>query len=154
MKNNELNQISFYLAKDGETFDTVINKERLRGESDKFKIREFQVESREIKFFCFLSDTSKSDNPNWLDFINEELTENEQLNFRTTSIRPNGLLLIDSKSKILAATFGASGASLLNKSVFTTDFGIITAMNMCGNNEVRQAKSRTHALTTQNIARN
>jgi len=45
------------------------------------------------------------------------------------------------------------GAALLKKFQFLDDFGIKTAMNMCGNTELRQTKSSTHAITSQNIDR-
>ncbi|MCL4707816.1 TIGR04141 family sporadically distributed protein [bacterium] len=150
----ELGQISFYLAKEGNDFDSVIKEDSLQPESENFKIREFNVDNASLKFFCMQKAISKSENPPWLDFINERLDGSEnKIHFDTFSKRPSGILLIKIDERILVATFGASGSGFLDKTKFLSDFGIKTAMNMCGNEELRQTKSRTHALTTQNIDR-
>lgn len=151
---SELGQISFYLAKEGNDFDSVIKEDNLCPESDSFKIREFEVDDTPVKFFCEQTTTVKHDNPPWLDFINEKIVDGEdKVHFDTYSKRPSGLLLININDRILAATFGVRGGVLLEKGNFLPDFGIKTAMNMCGNKELRQTKSSTHALTTQNIDR-
>jgi uncharacterized protein (TIGR04141 family) len=109
---SELGQISFYLAKVGSDFNGVIKEEKLPPESDKFKIREFEVDGTAVKFFCEQKTTKKSDNPPWLDFINEKIAnEDEKVNFDTISKRPSGLLLININDRILAATFGVRGKS-------------------------------------------
>lgn len=149
----ELAQISFYLARAGCTFESVIKAANLPKEGENFKVRSLHLDEAEVKFFCIQSKTSKA-NPPWLDFINEKIEpEEERINFNTLSIRPSGLLLIKINDRIFSATFGMKGASLLDKSKFISDFGIKTAMNMCGNTVLRQTKSRTHAINTQNIDR-
>jgi len=150
----ELGQISFYLAKEGNDFDSVIKEDSLLPESDSFKIREFEFNNASLKFFCIQKTVSKQENPPWLDFINEKLDGREnRIHFDTFSKRPSGLLLIKIGERILAATFGVGGSGFLDKAKFLSDFGIKTAMNMCGNEKLRQTKSSTHALTTQNIDR-
>ena len=149
----ELAQISFYLAKPGSTFSSMNDPAADLTETANFKIRTFKVDGAEIKFFCFQS-PKKKPNPPWLDFINEKiLPVKDRVHFDTFSKRPSGLLLIKINSRVLAAVLGVSGATLLNKKILVRDFGIKTAMNMCGNTELRQTRSRTHAITTQNIDR-
>jgi len=151
---SELGQISFYLAKEGNSFNSVIKEDNLQLEDDNFKIREFEIDGTPIKFFCRQTTTSKPENPPWLDFVNDKLVGGEnKIHFDTFSRRPSGLLLIDIDGRVLAATFGVRGGALLEKANFLHDFGIKTAMNMCGNKELRQTKSSTHAITTQNIDR-
>ncbi|MDH5691715.1 MAG: TIGR04141 family sporadically distributed protein [Gammaproteobacteria bacterium] len=151
---SELGQISFYLAKEGNDFDSIIKEDNLRPESDNFKIREFEVDGIPAKFFCEQTTTNKPENPHWLDFINEKIVDGEdKVHFETYSKRPSGLLLININSRIFAASFGVRGGVLLEKGRLLPDFGIKTAMNMCGNKELRQTKSSTHSLTTQNIDR-
>jgi uncharacterized protein (TIGR04141 family) len=151
---SELGQISFYLAKDGNDFESVIRKDKIQPENENFKIREFEVDKISIKFFCIQSATSKPENPPWLDFVNHRLGDDqEKIHFETYSKRPSGLLLIEIDNRILAASFGTKGGGLLEMINFLPDFGIKTAMNMCGNKELRQTKSSTHSITTQNIDR-
>lgn len=151
---SELGQISIYLAKDGNSFDDVIEKSKLPNESDSFKVREFEVNGNPVRFYCRHTVTSKSDNPPWIAFVNEKLIEEDQkINFDSYSKRPSGLLLIRLEGRVLAATFGIGSGGLLRKNQFFDDFGIKAAMNMCGNKELRQTKSSTHSITTQNIDR-
>lgn len=151
---SELGQISFYLSKEGNTFTSVVFDEKLQEDSETFKTREFEVSETPVKFFCIQSTTVKSENPPWLDFVNEQVgADANKINFETFNKRPSGLLLISLNNRILAATFGIKGSSLLDKSKFLSDFGIKTAMNMCGNKEVRQTKTNTHSFTTQQINR-
>jgi uncharacterized protein (TIGR04141 family) len=149
----ELGKISIFLAKNGMTFEDVIDERKVSNESDSFKIREFEVENCPVKFFCKQQVIEKHKNPPWLDFLNEQLDFDKKVNFKTNSSRPSGLLLINIESKILAASFGMSGKSFLKKHTFLDDFGIKTAMNMCGNTEIKQTKSSTHSTTIQNIDR-
>jgi uncharacterized protein (TIGR04141 family) len=151
---SELGKISIYLAKDGKSFDDVIDNSKLPNESDSFKIREFEVNSCPVMFYCRHAVTAKPDNPLWLEFVNEKLiTEDQKIHFDSYSKRPSGLLLINIENRTLAATFGIGASSLLRKHQFLDDFGIKAAMNMCGNKELRQTKSSTHSITTQNIDR-
>lgn len=149
----ELGQISLYLAKAGKSFDSVVQSQNIREEGNNFKIRDIQFEDYEIRFYYFQTESPKS-SPPWLEFVNERLgISDERITFSTLSRRPNGLLLILLEGRIFAATFGVSGKILLDTTQIVSDFGIKTAMNMCGNKELRQAKTRTHALTTQQIDR-
>jgi uncharacterized protein (TIGR04141 family) len=151
---SELGKISIYLAKEGKTFADVIDEAKLPNESDHFKIRDFEVDGYPVRFFCKHATTVKPENPPWLDFVNNKLNEDGQkIYFDSYSKRPSGLLLINIEARILAASFGIGGGTLLKKFQFLDDFGIKAAMNMCGNKELRQTKSSTHAITTQNIDR-
>ena len=150
---DQIGQISFYLAKEGNDFDSIIDKEKLEPESDNFKTRSFEIDSAQVVFICFQKFSRKSKNAPWIDFVNEQLEESERIDFPTKSVWSNGVLLIRIEESILAATFGQSGASLIDKTKFHYDFGIRTAMNMCGNEELRQTKSSTHSIRTQNIDR-
>lgn len=145
----ELGMISFYLAKRGITFETAL---RAFSTTTTYEIRDFEVDGVKAKFIYFRSDKPKS-NPPWLNFVNEHMDDEKKIRFSTRSQRPNGLLLLEVKDRVLAATFGHSSPGLLNRLNFHHDFGIITAMNMCGNQELRQFKTRTHAITTQHIDR-
>ena len=144
----ELGTISFYLAKPNTDFEAAI-----RGHSGlkEYQHRKFKVQNAEVQFYFFASE-KKVSNPPWLEFANEQLSDN-RIVFSGKSKRANGLLLIKLKAGLLAASCGVGGAKLLNKSVFLPDFGIKTAMNMCGNQELRQTKSSTHSMNTQQIDR-
>lgn len=149
----ELGKISIYLAKEGMSFDEVIDETKVSKETDLFKIRELEVDGCFIKFFCKQNIVEMPKNPPWLNFLNEKLEDQEKINFKSHSNRPSGVLLISIERKLLAAAFGIGGKSFLKRHKFLDDFGIKTAMNMCGNTEIRQTKSSTHAVTTQNIDR-
>ncbi len=151
---NELGKISIYLAKEGASFDDVIDESKISIETENFKIREFEVNGHSAKFFCKQTTIEKKKNPPWLNFVNEKLESDEnKINFYPSSKRCNGLLLIEINKRILAASFGIAGSAALKKIQFLDDFGIKTAMNMCGNKVLRQTKSSTHTITTQNIDR-
>ena len=149
----EIGHISLYLAKEGTSFDSIVKAQNVREEGEDFKIRNIQFDDCEIRFYYFQTKTPKS-TPPWLEFVNTRISSNnERITFSTLSQRPNGLLLILIKGRIFAATFGMSGKTLLDTTQIISDFGIKTAMNMCGNKELRQTKTRTHTLTTQQIDR-
>lgn len=151
---NGLGKISIYLAKEGKSFDDVIDKSKLPIGNNNLKIREFEVNSIPVMFYCRHTVTASQHNPPWIEFVNEQLNiENQKIHFSSYSERPNGLLLINIKNRTLVATFGIGASSLLLKNQFLNDFGIKAAMNMCGNKELRQTKSSTHSITTQNIDR-
>ncbi|ELB2136851.1 DUF6119 family protein [Vibrio parahaemolyticus] len=147
----ELGQVSFYLAKPKNTMDSVLDFEKILPVSDNFQIRDFKVQDVDIRFYCMLSESS-SGNPPWLDFINQKL-DGKTIQYPSYSKRPSGLLLFKIGTDILAAAFGSKGTSLLERKKFLPDFGIKTAMNMCGNTELRQTKSSTHTATTKSIDR-
>lgn len=147
---SELGKISIYLAKAGKAFDDVVDNKKIPAEHDEFKIRDFDVDGHAVRFFCKQAKTVNPENPPWLDFVNEKLDGNEnKIHFDSYTKRPSGLLLVSIQNRVLAASFGTGGGSLLKKFQFHDDFGIKTAMNMCGNTELRQTKSSTHAFTTK-----
>ena len=150
---SELGAIGFYLAKEGKTFNEVIRQGVRKDDSQYFKTRDFTIDTISMRFICEQKNYRIRENPPWLDFVNQQLEEDAQVHFETHNKRPSGLLLIDIDSRVLAATFGMRGRALMDKSHFLTDFGIKAAMNLCGNQELRQTKSRTHAITTQHIDR-
>ena len=150
---NELGQISFYLAKAGSTFDAVLDSKKIPPVSDSFQIRNFNVDGVEARFLCELVSSSKS-NPPWIEFINDQLSEDaDKINYEIFSKRPSGLLLLMIENRVFAAAFGTRGASYIKKSEMLHDFGIKTAMNMCGNEDLRQTKSSVRSFATQNISR-
>ena len=149
----EIGQISFFLAKESNDLDSVLKKENMKSDGPNFKIRHFTFDDVQVVFICIQKITSKDENPPWIDFVNQQLEDDKNILFKTKSSRPSGVLLLKIENRILAACFGVSGGSLIDKSKFLKDFGIKAAMNMCGNEELRQTKSSTHAITTQNIDR-
>ncbi|MCS6102253.1 DUF6119 family protein [Shewanella baltica] len=150
----ELGKITLYLSKSGKSFQDVVDKQKIREQdSTNFKVRSFQVDGIDCKFYCQQVINNASTVPPWLDFVNENLDDNDSLDFKPKSERPSGLLLINKNNRIFAASFGTRGGSWLNKKSIEPDFGIIVAMNLCGNSDVRQAKSSIHSYTTQVIDR-
>jgi uncharacterized protein (TIGR04141 family) len=55
--------------------------------------------------------------------------------------------------EVFAATFGRSAASYLDEGALEPDFGIKTAMNLCGNEELRQTRSQSNTVTPTQIDR-
>ena len=150
----EIGKISLYMAKDGNDFLSVLDEKKIPKEGDNFKIREFSVGEAKVKFLCKQTFSESAENPPWLNFVNSKIGhQDKKIFFPTSSLRPSGILLINIKDKILAATFGMNCTGWLKKSKFRFDFGIKVAMNMCGNKEIRQTKSSTHSATTKNIDR-
>ncbi|KZL04051.1 MULTISPECIES: DUF6119 family protein [unclassified Pseudovibrio] len=148
----EIAQISFYLAKPDQTLDTVLSDEKDIYDRPDLKLFEFDVEDAAVQFFYFETITPKT-NPKWLDFINEKIKPDEQIVFEGTTRSPNGLLLISVNNHIFAATFGRSAVSYLDDEAFEADFGIKTAMNMCGNEEIRQTRSQSNTVIPTQIDR-
>lgn len=146
----DIAQISFYLAKEDATFDSVIDPEAGLGARQALVFHEFEVEGVACRFIYFETLTTKT-NPPWLDFVNEQLEAN--IAFRSPSRAANGLLLVRVDGRVLAAAFGRSASSHLERRALELDFGIKTAMNMCGNEEIRQTKSQSTAITTTHIDR-
>ncbi|GGZ01238.1 DUF6119 family protein [Shewanella fodinae] len=150
----ELGKITLYLSRSSKSFQDVVDHKKIRErDSVNFKVRSFQVEGVDCKFYCEQVINHASDAPPWLDFINENLSDGDLVDFKPKSERPSGLLLINKNNRIYAASFGTRGSSWLNKKAMEPDFGIIVAMNLCGNSDVRQAKSSIHSYTTQVIDR-
>lgn len=151
-KDQEISQVSFFLAKPENTFDTVLDAEAKLEERDKFSQLEIEVEVEDASCrFIYFETTSHKKNPKWLDFVNTRI-ENK-LSFSAVSKNPNGLLMVSVDDRVLLAAFGRSSASILDKKRLENDFGIRTAMNMCGNEEIRQTKSQSNSITTTQIDR-
>lgn len=146
---SELGQASLYLTKLDTTFDNIIKENSLpNGAID----HTFKHGIASIKFIYFKTSSTR-ENPTWLDFINENLPADARISFKDISQRANGIVLIEISQRIFVLTFGLSAFSAIEKSLLHHDFGIISAMNMCGNDEIRQTRSRTHSITTQYIDR-
>lgn len=151
-ENAELAQISFYLAKPDQTFDTVIDPEAVITAQVAYQAHDFEVGLAACRFLYF-EHVSKKSNPPWLDFANEQLSPEAPVNFSATSRSPNGLILIALDGRVLAAAFGRSASSCLIGRALEPDFGIRTAMNLCGNEEIRQTKSQSNTITPTQIDR-
>jgi uncharacterized protein (TIGR04141 family) len=150
--NVELAQISFYLAKDEQSFETVIDPEAALNKRRAYRAHDFEAGDAKCRFLYFEQVSGKS-NPPWLDFANEKLPAADQIKFVSRSESANGILLINLDGKIFAATFGRSAASCLLSKALEPDFGIKNAMNMCGNEEIRQTKSQSNTITPTHIDR-
>jgi uncharacterized protein (TIGR04141 family) len=98
-------------------------------------VHDFIVEDASCRFIYYETISNKL-NPPWLDFINNQLTEAGPIAFESVSESPNGILFIAIGERIFAAIFGRSASSCLAKKALENDFGIKTAMNMCGNEEI------------------
>ncbi|ESX29455.1 MULTISPECIES: DUF6119 family protein [unclassified Mesorhizobium] len=147
----ELAQITFFLAKEGVTMGSIIDEEADLAGEKAVQSFDFGVEDAACRFIYFEA-MSVRKNPPWLDFINEQLGD-APITFGTTSLSPNGLLLISIDERVFAAVFGRSATGCLNRKMLEPDFGIKTAMNMCGNQEIRQTRSQSNTITPTHIDR-
>lgn len=148
----EIGQITFYLAKVGTDFDTILD-----GQADldtKLAIRktDFEVDEAECRFIYFETHSVRG-NPPWLDFVNQRAGIADPFIFADASRSPNGILLIKTEDRLFSAVFGRSAVSCLNRKTLEPDFGIKTAMNMCGNEEIRQTRTQSNAITPTHIDR-
>ena len=148
----DIAKISFFLAKAGTTFDSIIDPESALGGRQQLRTHDFEVDGVKCRFTYFETPTTKT-NPPWLDFVNEQMPDDATISFRSATRSANGILLIGLHEKVLSATFGRSASSCLDRRTLELDFGIKTAMNMCGNEEIRQTKSQSTAITTTHIDR-
>lgn len=148
----EIAQITFYLAKEGTNFDSILDDEA--GLDGKLAIRkaDFEVDETECRFIYFETHSART-NPPWLDFVNEKVDAAAPFAFADASRSPNGILLLKAGERLFAAVFGRSAASCLNRKMLESDFGIKTAMNMCGNEEIRQTRTQSNAITPTHIDR-
>lgn len=151
-QNNELAQISFFLGRENITFNTIIDPEINLASHSKLRIEDF-VEDDVPCRFIYYETTSMKVNPPWLNFANEKIDAKNPILFSAKSESPNGILLMEIDKRVIAASFGRSAGSCLHNKALEADFGIKTAMNMCGNEEIRQTKSQSHAITTTFIDR-
>ncbi|MEY9741225.1 uncharacterized protein (TIGR04141 family) [Bradyrhizobium japonicum] len=148
----EIAQISFYLAKPNQTFVTVLSNDKDVGTRKAAKHFDFDVDGAHCRFYYFET-LSKKSNPPWLDFVNDKLPAGDRIAFKASSESPNGILLIEIDQYVFAATFGRSASSHLEETAFEPDFGIKTAMNLCGNEEVRQTRTQSNTVNTTQIDR-
>ncbi|CAI8722231.1 DUF6119 family protein [Pseudomonas chlororaphis] len=148
----EIAQISFFLARENKTVEDIINQKKDIHKNSSAKKFNFSVNDTNCDFIYFETTTAKT-NPPWLNFINEKIPSSEAPTFCSNSKNPNGILFLNIKNRMFAATFGRSAISYLDRDAFEPDFGIKTAMNMCGNEEIRQTKSESHAITPTHIDR-
>ena len=148
----EIAQITFYLAIESATFDNILDDEA--GLDGKLGVRktDFKVGDAECRFIYFETYSERT-NPPWLDFVNEKVDAGAPFIFADASRSPNGILLLKTEERVFAAAFGRSAASSLNKKMVEPDFGIKTAMNMCGNEEIRQTRTQSNAITPTHIDR-
>ncbi|MBT9263458.1 TIGR04141 family sporadically distributed protein [Pseudomonas sp. MG-9] len=148
----EIAQISFFLAREDRKVDSIFDQKK--DALNNFSASEFKftINKTDCNFIYFETTTIKS-NPPWLNFINEKLPLEEAPRFSSKSKNPNGILFLTVNDRVFAATFGRSAVSYLDRDAFEPDFGIKTAMNMCGNEEIRQTKSESHAITPTHIDR-
>lgn len=147
----EIAQITFFLAKKGVSITSIIDDEADFSGKDRAQSYEFTVGDANCRFIYFET-ISVRKNPVWLDFINAQLGDTP-ITFGSTSRSPNGLLLISTEERLFAAVFGRSATSCLNRKMLEPDFGIKTAMNMCGNEEIRQTRSQSNTITPTHIDR-
>lgn len=147
----ELGQISLYLAKEGTPFESVIDFDTLAKRHQSTE-HQFDVDDAVCRFIYFETSTKKA-NPPWLDFMNVQISATDQKSFAAWSHSANGILGISLDGRLFVATFGRSAASLIERKEIQTDFGIRTAMNLCGNEEIRQTRTQSHSLTPTHIDR-
>ncbi|MBB4237018.1 DUF6119 family protein [Rhizobium esperanzae] len=148
----DIAQISFYLAKPQHTFETVLSAEKDVAAHKAAQQFNFDVEGVACRFYYFET-VSKRSNPPWLEFLNDKIAAGERISFNARSESPNGILLMKIEERVFAATFGRSASSHLEEAAFEPDFGIKTAMNLCGNEEVRQTRSQSNTVTPTQIDR-
>jgi uncharacterized protein (TIGR04141 family) len=148
----DISQISFYLAKPKYNFDTVLSQDKDVGARRRAKQFDFDVEGVACRFYYFETASTRS-NPPWLEFLKDKIAIAQRISFSARSESPNGILLLKIEERIFAAIFGRSASSHLMETAFEPDFGIKTAMNLCGNEEVRQTRSQSNAVTPTQIDR-
>lgn len=148
----EIAQISFFLARENKKSDSIFDQKKDILKNLSAREFKFSINETDCQFIYFETTTTKS-NPPWLNFISEKLPSDGAPIFSSKSKNPNGILFLTVKSRVFAATFGRSAVSYLDRDAFEPDFGIKTAMNMCGNEEIRQTKSESHAITPTHIDR-
>lgn len=147
----ELGQISVYLAKQN-NFERVIDWESGIRKKPKYRDHSFVVDEVSCQFLYFESFTDKT-NPPWLDFANEQLPSDRQIAFSSDSRSPNGVLGLQVEGRLFIAAFGRSASATLIRKELEPDFGIKTAMNLCGNEEIRQTRTQSNSITPTHIDR-
>lgn len=145
----ELTQISIYLAKLETSFEDALEWDKVIHKA-KFTQANFTVSGTQCRFVYFESETPKA-NPPWLEFANEQLKA--PIIFSGFSRNANALLGLTINDRQLIAAFGRSASALLQRKKLERDFGIRTAMNLCGNEGIRQTRTQTQSLTPTLIDR-
>lgn len=145
----ELTQISIYLAKPETSFEDALEWDKVIKKA-KFTQANFNVSGTPCRFVYFESEAPKV-NPPWLDFANEQLKA--PIAFAGISRNANALLGLTVDNRQLIAAFGRSASALLQRKKLERDFGIRTAMNLCGNEGIRQTRTQTQSLTPTLIDR-
>jgi hypothetical protein len=145
----ELAQISIYLAKPETNFEDALDWDKVI-KKPKFTQADFNVSGTPCRFIYFESEAPKA-NPPWLDFANEQLKA--PIVFAGMSWNANALLGMRIDDRQLIASFGRSASALLQRKQLERDFGIRTAMNLCGNEGIRQTRTQSHSLTPTLIDR-
>lgn len=147
----EIAQISVFLAKDGRTFSTIVDQDRI-SKIKGVRITDFVTDGAACRFIYFETTSAKS-NPPWADFLNEKLPQPDRIKFGARSSSANGILLLLVEKRVFVAAFGRSAQSYIEMRGLEPDFGIKTAMNMCGNEELRQTKSQSNSIAITHIDR-
>src|SRR5205085_9018611 len=148
----EIAQVTFYLAKGSPDFDSVVNLDVGEAKKETIRIANFEAEDAACRFIYFET-VSQRTNPPWLDFLNEKLPDDTPISFKDQTRTPNGILLVSLDGHVLAAVFGRSATSSLVRKELEPDFGIKTAMNMCGNEGIRQTRSQSNTIAPTHIDR-
>lgn len=147
----ELGQISVYIAKPGVPFEDALDWDKASSKA-KFEAHDLDVDGVACKFLYFETFAPKK-NPPWLEFANVQLPKSDQIEFSSTSHSANGVLGLEIDGRIFIAAFGRSASALVDRKSVESDFGIRTAMNLCGNEEIRQTRTQSHSLTPTHIDR-
>ena len=148
----QLAQLAVYLTKPETGFDDVINPAAGVSTKPHHSSREFEVDGVKCRFVYFESTTAKT-TPPWLEFVNEQLGAEAALAFAGSSRSPNGILLMMVDERLFVAAFGRSAGAAISRKVLELDFGVRTAMNLCGNERVRQTRTQNNSITPTHIDR-
>jgi len=148
----EIGQISIYLTKNPTDFDQAINWESGVRAKLHFVDHSFTIEDVGCRFLYFEINTQKT-NPPWLDFANSRLPTDKQIAFKASSHSANGIVGLRVDGRLFLAAFGRSAGATLVRKVLEPDFGIKTAMNLCGNEEIRQTRTQSNSITPTHIDR-
>src|ERR1700744_5899589 len=94
----EIAHISFYLGKKSNTVESVLDYKTHSLELKNAKVTKFQANQTNCHFLYFIKKTSKT-NPPWLDFINEQLSDEDAVQFQASSQSPNGILFLEIENR-------------------------------------------------------
>lgn len=147
----KLGQVSIYLVRENTPTASILDWDRIEAKA-KYQSFNLDLDGVPARLVYFESTATKT-NPPWLDFLNLQLGPTQQLQFTAPSRSANGILLLELEGRTLVITFGRSAGVSLKRKALELDFGIRTAMNMCGNEEVRQTRTQSHSVTPTHIDR-